>query len=243
MLRSFADAVARYNDGSMPYIKLLDGGLVDNYGLSGFTIGRLSSETPFGPLTETQAVKLRRAMFMVIDAGQGPSGDWVRSVDGPGGIDLVMAASSTAVDASVRAGFTAFDRTMSEWQSDLIRWRCGLSAAQRKKFGAPANWNCRDLKFFVGRVGFDQFEPVRAAQLQAIETRFRLPSDQVDALIAAGGEALKTNPVFQNFLRSLGGTPAPVRPAPKPAVPVAAVPAEVVSPAQPATMASAPTAN
>ena len=27
----------------MPYIKLLDGGLVDNFGISGFTIARLSS--------------------------------------------------------------------------------------------------------------------------------------------------------------------------------------------------------
>ena len=32
--------VHRYHDGTMPYIKLLDGGLVDNFGLSGFTISR-----------------------------------------------------------------------------------------------------------------------------------------------------------------------------------------------------------
>jgi NTE family protein len=38
MLKGFADAIARYRDGSVPYIKLLDGGLVDNYGLAGFTI-------------------------------------------------------------------------------------------------------------------------------------------------------------------------------------------------------------
>ncbi len=206
MLRAFADAIARYNDGAMPYIKLLDGGLVDNYGLSGFTIARLSSDTPYGPLSEAQAVKLRRAMFIVVDAGRGPSGDWVRSVDGPGGVDLVMAASDTAVDASVRASFTAFDRTMSEWQTDLIRWRCGLSAAQRKKFGAPANWNCRDVKFFVGRVGFDQFDDARAAQLQAIPTRFQLPQEQVDALIAAGAEALHANSAYQGLVSSLRGT-------------------------------------
>ena len=40
LLRAYADAIARYRDGSMSYIKLLDGGLVDNYGLSGFTIAR-----------------------------------------------------------------------------------------------------------------------------------------------------------------------------------------------------------
>ena len=34
--------------GSMRYVKLLDGGLVDNYGLSGFTIARLSATRPTG---------------------------------------------------------------------------------------------------------------------------------------------------------------------------------------------------
>ena len=38
MLTRLRGAIARYHDGSMRYIKLLDGGLVDNFGLSGFTI-------------------------------------------------------------------------------------------------------------------------------------------------------------------------------------------------------------
>ncbi len=229
MLRAFADAIARYNDGSMPYIKLLDGGLVDNFGLSGFTIARLSSETPYGPMTESQAVKTRRVMFMVIDAGRGPSGDWVRTVEGPAGVDLIMAASDTAVDSGVRASFTAFDATMQEWEKELVRWRCGLSAAQRKKLGAGPNWNCRDIKFFVGRVGFDQLGADRAAQLQAIETRFQLPVEQVDALIAAGSDALRANPTFQSFLASLRGSAAPYprsQPSPPPAAVSMARPAQ-----------------
>ena len=43
MLRHFADALKRYHEGSVSYVKLLDGGLVDNFGLSGFTIARLSA--------------------------------------------------------------------------------------------------------------------------------------------------------------------------------------------------------
>ena len=34
MLRAFADALTRYRNGSVSYVKLLDGGLVDNFGLS-----------------------------------------------------------------------------------------------------------------------------------------------------------------------------------------------------------------
>ncbi len=139
MLKSFADAIARYHDGSMPYVKLLDGGLVDNFGLSGFTIARMSSETPYGPFTPQQAVKLRRSIFVVVDAGRAPSGDWVQTVEGPRGVDLVMAAADTATEAALRASFTAFESTMADWQQQLVRWRCGLSAAQRQRFGvAPS---------------------------------------------------------------------------------------------------------
>lgn len=209
MLKAYADAVARYHDGSMPYIKLLDGGLVDNFGLSGFTIARLSSETPYGPLTPQQAVKLRRALFLVVDAGRSPSGDWINTVDGPSAADLVMAAADTAVDASVRANFTAFESVFRDWQQALIHWRCGLSEAQRRRFGAPANWNCRDLKFQVARLAFDQFGPERAAALNAVPTRFKLPADQVDLLIEAGADAVRANAEFRDFVTALRGPRAP----------------------------------
>ena len=209
MLKAFADAIASYRDGSMSYVKLLDGGLVDNFGLSGFTIARLSSETPYGPFTPHQAVKTRRVVFFVVDAGRGPSGEWTQTVEGPRGADLVMAAADTAIDASVRASFTAFERTMADWQGQLVRWRCGLSAGQRHQFGAGPNWNCRDLRFFIGRIGFDQLGPERAKVLNAVPSRFRLPAEQVDTLIEAGGDALRGHPVFRDFLRSVGAGGAP----------------------------------
>jgi NTE family protein len=205
MLKSFAEAMTRYRSGAMPYIKLLDGGLVDNFGLSGFTIARLSSETPYGPLSQREAVKLRRVLFVVVDAGRGPAGDWVQTVQGPDGAALVMAAADTAIDASVRAGFTAFEATMADWENALIRWRCGLPAAARTRLGAPANWNCRNLKFRVSRVGFDQFDQARAAQLNAVPTRFKLPPEQVDMVIAAGAEALRNDSAYRAFLSDLGG--------------------------------------
>jgi len=52
LLRSFAEANARYRDGSMRFVKLLDGGLVDNFGLSGFSIALMAAQRPFEPMTE-----------------------------------------------------------------------------------------------------------------------------------------------------------------------------------------------
>jgi NTE family protein len=203
LLKAFAEAVASYHDGAVPYIKLLDGGLVDNFGLSGFTIARLSSQTPYGPLTRAQAVKLRRVLFLVADAGRGPSGNWIRTVEGPRGRQLVEAAADTAIGASVRLSYTAFNQTSDEWQKALVRWRCSLSVAQRRRYGAPRRWNCRDVKFFVSYVDFDQLGPARSRELNKVPTRFKLERDQVDALIAAGSDAVRTNTTFRKFLRSL----------------------------------------
>ncbi len=96
-----------------------------------------------------------------------------------------MAASDTALQASVRASYTAFERVMSDWQRQIVAWRCGLSPELRKRYGAPANWNCRDIKLIVSRVAFEQLGPERARALNAVDTRLKLPADQVDAVIAA----------------------------------------------------------
>ncbi|UGV27098.1 patatin-like phospholipase family protein [Rhodopseudomonas boonkerdii] len=203
MLSSYAKAVLRYREGAVPFIKLLDGGLVDNYGVAPLTIVRESSETPYGPLAPQQAVRLRRGVLLVVDSKTGLSGDWINTVEGPNGVELIKAAVDTTIDASVGSSYTAFERTMKDWQSALVRWRCGLSAADRARYGAGPGWRCNDLQLFVGRLGFDQLDPARAAMLEAIPTRFQLPQAQVDEVIAAGRDTLRASPVFRAFVQGM----------------------------------------
>src|SRR5581483_3093586 len=98
---------------------------------------------------------------------------------------------------------------MNTWQARLIKWRCGLSAADRHRFGASAGWNCRDVRLFLTRLSFDQLGPERSAALNAVETRFKLPPDQVEMLIGAGHDVLLNNGVFRKFVGSLGPGTAP----------------------------------
>ena len=205
LLKFFADAMYRYHSGEVHYVKLLDGGMVDNYGLAGFTIARLASDTPYGPLEPEEGVKLRRLLFMVADAGRAPAGDWVNTVQGPSGANLITASSDTATGSGAVGSYSAFQDTMAQWQQSLINWRCKLSAAERRRYGAPNGWNCRDVKIFVGRLAFDQFDDARAAKLNAIVTNFKLPPDQVDMLISAGHDAVKGSNVFNAFMSSMGG--------------------------------------
>jgi NTE family protein len=203
LLRSFAQAIARYHDGSMKYVKLLDGGLVDNFGLAGISIGMLAAQRPYEPMTERQAARLRRMMFIVVDAGRGLSGSWANSLEGPNGMDLVNASSDTAIDASVRSSYAAFSALINDWSARVRRWRCGLSAADRAKLALPANWKCNDLVTFIDRVNFDRLGSDRAAALNAVPTRLVLPPEQVDLLIGSAGEALRGSAPFQAFLRGL----------------------------------------
>jgi NTE family protein len=203
LLRSFAQATARYHDGSMKYVKLLDGGLVDNFGLSGFSIGILSGQRAHDPMTEKQAVRVRRIMVLVVDAGRGLSGNWINSLEGPSGIELVSAAADTAIDASVRSSYTAFSALLAEWTAKVRGWRCGLSADDRARLGVGADWKCNDLKTFVERISFDRLDPARAASLEAVPTRLTLPADQVDMLIEGGAAALRNSKTFQAFRSGL----------------------------------------
>jgi NTE family protein len=201
LLKSFAEANARYRDGSMRYVKLLDGGLVDNFGLSGLSIALLAAQRPFEPLGERRAVKVRRMMFLVVDAGRGISGNFAQRIEGPSGVELVSAAADTAIDASVRSSYAAFTALANDWSGKLKRWRCGLSAAERTRLGVGTNWRCADLSFTIDRVSFDQLGPERAGILDAIPTRFTLPADQVDLLIQGGADALRQSKSYQAFRR------------------------------------------
>lgn len=201
IMKSYAESLERYRTGEVKYVKLLDGGLVDNLGLSGITITRLANTTAYGPLEPEEAVKLRRLLFLVVDAGRAPSGAWVQSVAGPSGVDLINAASDTATESGALSSYLSFQITMNAWKDALTKWRCHLSEAERHRYGAGPNWNCKDIRFFVGRIAFDELGPERAGALNRVETTLRLPADQVDMLIAAGHDALNANLAFRGFLQ------------------------------------------
>lgn len=204
LLHSFAKALERARTGKVKYIKLLDGGLADNYGLSGFTIAHASTGEPYRPLRPEQAVNLRRLLFLVVDAGRGSQGDWSQTLEGPTGKELVSAVIDTIVDTNSHSSYAAFEATMRNWREDLIRWRCSLKQDEVTRLrGKTGNWNCRDVKFTIARVSFEQLDAERGKRLNEVPTSFTLPAATVDEVTRAGGDALQANPAFQSFLREM----------------------------------------
>jgi hypothetical protein len=206
-LRAFGQALESYRDADkLKYVKLVDGGITDNFGVTGVSLARAASQTPYGPLSPREAVKVRRIVYLVADAGRAPDASWGATVKGPGLTDLVMAVTDTAISNSVRDGYDAFRLTMDNWQKDLVQYRCALKQTEVKRLrGTLDGWNCRDLKFFIGTVNFDDVGAGERAKLNRVATRLALPTPEVDLTIAAGTEALRNEPTFIGALRSMGG--------------------------------------
>ncbi len=82
MLRASAQALARLRDHPerLRYVKLLDGGLTDNFGVHGLAIMRTNRDRAYIPMTAEQAARMRRMLFLVVDSGRGPGGAWTQSL-------------------------------------------------------------------------------------------------------------------------------------------------------------------
>ncbi len=204
LLSDTARAIRNYRTPERQrYIKLVDGGVTDNFGLSSLLISRAVATTPYGPLTARDGVMVKRMLFIVVDSGRGTGGDWVMTPAGPSGIDIAAAATDTAIDASARLAFENFRNVMQEWQRAMLLWRCSLSDAQvRELRGSLEGWRCDELEFHVGLVSFASLDPGREQGLNAIPTTLSLNRDQLDALMLGGADALFASPALQGYLQS-----------------------------------------
>ncbi len=194
-LKAYARSLRTYHDNpDIDYIKLLDGGLTDNIGITGFAMERAAAKTPHGPLSAAEAVKLKNFVFIVVDSSVETRGDWVKTLKGPKLPQMTAAVSNAGIRSSVRDEFDALTLSVELWRRQLVAWRCGLPRETVLQLrGTLAGWDCRDVSFVVEDVTFEDFPPEERARLNAIETRLKLPADQVDLLISAGREAVQSN--------------------------------------------------
>jgi NTE family protein len=202
-LSAAARAVTAYRDAErMRYVKLGDGGLTDNFGLSSILISRSASRTPYGPFTARDAVNVNRVLFLVVDAGRGPNGNWAMDVEGPSGVDMALAATDSAVDSAARSAFDSFTQMMREWQREVIEFRCALKEDEVLKLrGSLTHWNCKDVEFDLGLVALSDLGPDQEKRLNAIETRLTLPKADIDAAVSAGRDAALKNAALKLYVK------------------------------------------
>lgn len=205
-MRAYGRALEGYADPArVRYVKLLDGGVTDNFGTTGLAIARARAQAPYAPMRAEDAVRLRRMLFLVADAGAEAERDWSDRPTGPGGVGLAMAIAGASVSSATRAAYDSMRAEMRRWEAELIDWRCGLPRAEVARLrGSLAGWDCRDLRIFVGVADAHALPPAMRADFAAVPTRLRLPPEQVDLAIEAGRRATLAAPEFNGFLAAIG---------------------------------------
>jgi NTE family protein len=189
VMHAIVKATTAYRDpNGVRYIKLADGGLTDNFAVSNMVISRLAYGTPYAPMTERDAVRIRRLLLIVADASQGPNGNWTHHEAGPSGLDLALSATDAAVDAAAQQAVDAFGRMVQEWENSVIVFRCGLTPAEVARLGGPADWNCADVKFSLAYLSVDALESPLRERIEAVPTRLTLQAGEVDAAIEGARE-------------------------------------------------------
>ncbi|WP_128514532.1 patatin-like phospholipase family protein [Tabrizicola thermarum] len=212
-MRAHARALESYtNPDEVKFVKLLDGGITDNFGTTGLAVERARAQVPYAPLTAEEAVKLKRMLFLVANAGVSRDYDWTRKVQGPGGVNLAMSIATSAMAAASRSGYDSMRGELRLWESELIDWRCSLPLSDvRQLRGTTQGWDCKDVKLFVGEVSSSALPTDLRDQLDAVPTRLKLRPEQVDMVIKAGRLATRATPEFNGFLASLKANPVDAR--------------------------------
>ncbi len=203
LMRSMSEALHNYRDPAGPeFVKLVDGGVTDNFGLSSILMSRATAKNAYSPMTARDAIRIKKLLFLIVDAGRGPSGTWNRQLDGPGGIDSAMAATDAAIDAAARLAADSFQLVMQHWRDGLVRHRCKLTRQDIVALGGVSpSWRCDDVEFIVELLSFQDLEPAMAARTRAIETRLKLPTHEIETAMEAGRTLVNRSSAVREFAK------------------------------------------
>jgi NTE family protein len=206
-LRAYARALESYTRAEeVRFVKLLDGAITDNFGTTGLAVERARAEVPYAPLTAEQAVKLKRMLFLVANAGVDRDYDWTQKLAGPAGVNLALSITTSAMAAASRSGYDSMRGELRLWELELIDWRCALPLSEvRRLRGTAEGWDCKDVKLFVGEASFANLPVEMRDRLDKVPTRLKLATGDVDLVIEAGRLATRLTPEFNGFLVSLSG--------------------------------------
>jgi NTE family protein len=202
LLRITAQAFQLYRQPDrMKYVHLTDGGVADNFGLSSLITIRRAAQTPYGPFSARDAVKVRRMTFIVVNAEMAAVGDWPLHAKGPDGPEMIDATLSLSTNAPKRVAYDAFQATLNDWERELIEWRCALSADEAARLGAGPSWDCKAVDFRTDMVSFADLSQAQFDELSQVPTVVSLPKQSVDHLIAGGRQVIAENPLVGELTR------------------------------------------
>jgi NTE family protein len=195
-----ARALTSYRDASaLGYVHLVDGGVIDNLGLSNLALARETAGNAYAPFSPEAAVRLRRLTILVVNAEPIRHETYQMRPQGPSGVQIAETLYGVIIEAANRTTYDNFRAVAAQWQRDLIAYRCALPRADVTRIAGDAPWNCADVSINVDMISFEDVDAARRAQVDNLPTRVSLPAAEIDALIAAGHDATSANVLVQSL--------------------------------------------
>lgn len=184
--------MARYSDPSENlYIKLNDGGLVDNLGSLSLILAAGRDGSRAAPFDAQRAYRAKRVLFLVVDGSTRVGRETNSSLKGPGLGKTVLSSVDAMIDTSSRQSLDSLQHWLPAWREALIAERC--------KRGLPG---CRNLRVDLVRIALEDLtDPVAAKTFADSKTALQLAPEMVDFFAASAKELLRRDPVFQSFMR------------------------------------------
>lgn len=199
LVRAAARALQSYRDPALAYVHLVDGGVIDNLGLSSLSLALLTADSPPALFSPQDAVRLTRFTMLVVNAENIRNTDWQASAESPSGAAVVDTAYDVTVEAANRAAYDLFRTVLAQWRTDLVAWRCALPAEEVARLGAGPGWECANVAVAADMISFADLDPPAGQRIGVLATRVSLPPEDIDALIAGGREALARNALAQSL--------------------------------------------
>lgn len=184
--------MARYGDLSENrYIKLNDGGLVDNLGTLGLILAAGRDSSKAAPFDAGRAFRAKRVLILVVDGSTRVGRGANASLKGPGLGKTVLSAVDAMIDIASRQSLDSLQRWLPVWRERLIAERC--------RRGLP---DCRALRVDLVRIALEDLtDPVAARKFADSKATLTLTPEMVDFFAGSAAELLRRDPVFQKFSR------------------------------------------
>jgi predicted acylesterase/phospholipase RssA len=198
-LRSYLDAADR------PYIHLLDGGIADNIGLRGPLYSVTSTDSPWSVLRLVNMNKVRKIVFIVVNAKTEPATDLDKKESAPNLDKVLMTVANVPMDNYSFDTIELMKQSLQQWEKD-IKSRQDCEAILRTSCPG-ASLPGEDLPrvlFYPIVIGFDGIKDEEERNFfKNLPTTFKLPAESVDRLRTVGATLLTASPNYQKLLKDL----------------------------------------
>jgi NTE family protein len=181
-----------------PYIHLVDGGVGDNLGLKAILDRVIVSGGVWGTMKGTPMEKVRKVVFIVVNAETEPDPKWDKTEKVPTFGVMLASYSSIAIDRYNEETVALLKESVGSWANEIRTQRC--------KGGAVSNspGSCGDIQFYVVEVKFDALkDETERMHFKRLPTALKLSPEEVDKTRDAAHRILAESGEFQRLLLDL----------------------------------------